>query len=64
MSEYTILISESEGGLAAVAEQSGCTLVAGTANKFSTLTTRQDVPMSDAGVVRTEKPGWVALGKF
>lgn len=63
MSDIAIVIAEKEGGLQAVLQGSGYTIIAGTEREFMSLTTCSDVPSKTFGTIMTGKSGWIALAE-
>lgn len=64
MSDITIVIAKTEGGLDAVLKDSGYKIIAGTQRKFSSLTTYSDGPSTCFGHIDTGESGWLALAEL
>jgi hypothetical protein len=60
-----ILIAATKGGLQAVANASGgLEIIEGTVQPFDGLETFSDPPLTSAGVIGTNKRGWIALAIY
>lgn len=64
MSDITIVIAKTQGGLAAVLAGSGYQLIAGSERQFSSLTTYSDGPSTTFGHVDTNESGWIAFAEL
>lgn len=60
---YGILVAKTKGGLAAVAGED-FEIIEETVREFKTLVTYSDPPSTAAGNIKTNQPGWIAIGKF
>lgn len=63
LTDISIILAKTKGGLAAVAHAGGMAVIAGTETKFDTLTTYSDPPSTAAGHIDTNQPGWVAFAQ-
>jgi hypothetical protein len=63
MSDIAIVIAKTQGGLIAVLEESGYTIIAGTEREFTSLTTYSDGPSTCFGHIDTAESGWMALAE-
>lgn len=63
MENFAVIIAQNFGSLQEVAEQGGYEIVEGTERQYDTLTTFSDPRSTAAGVIDTERGGWVALAQ-
>ena len=64
MNNIAIVIAEKEGGLQAVLQESGYTIIPETVRQFTSLTTYSDGPSKIFGTIKTGKSGWIALAEY
>ncbi|MFA5353201.1 MAG: hypothetical protein WC291_03145 [Thermodesulfovibrionales bacterium] len=64
MRDIAIVIAEKEGGLEAVLEDSGYSIIPGTVRQFTSLTTFSDNTSKVFGTIKTGESGWIALAEY
>ena len=63
MTEIAIVVAENKTALSAVAGLANLTIIAGTEQPFSGLETYSVPLLSGVGVIRTDRPGWIAFAR-
>jgi hypothetical protein len=65
MTEITIVVAETKGGLQTVADAAGgLDIIPGTVQAFDGIETYTDVPMTPVSRIASGKSGWIALARY
>ncbi len=64
MAEIAVIVSETKGGLIAVAEDCGFAIIDDSVREFDSLTTCSTPGLSTIGYIDTGKEGWIALAEL
>lgn len=64
MSDIAVILADTQGGLAAVADAAGgLQIIDGTVQRFDAIETYSDPMQTPASSISSGKPGWIALAR-